>query len=166
MTTATANEKIHDGRADFDFFVGEWKSYHRRLRARLEGCTEWEEFEGYTVARPILGGMGNIDEITLERENGTMLGFTLRLFDSNTQEWSLYWAADGGNANVFPPMIGRFENGRGDFYSYELQHGRHIYCRYVWSDITPTSCRWEQAFSIDGGATWETNWTMVFERVR
>jgi hypothetical protein len=152
-----------DGRADFDFLMGRWDVRHRRLRERLKGSTSWEEFAGTSIARPLLGGLGNIDENIMERAGGRMEGMTLRLYDPLSQQWSLYWA-DSVNAVLQPPMIGGFVRGRGEFYDQELFEGRAIFCRFIWSDITATACRWEQAFSADGGTSWETNWIMEFTR--
>ncbi len=150
----------HDGRHDFDFYVGTWKVHNRRLRERLKGSDDWEEFDAISIARPILGGVGNFDEITLERELGPGYGLTIRLFDPASGEWSLYWASSAGGP-IFPPMVGRFElDGRGYFYAHETFEGRHIFSRFIWSNISATTARWEQAFSTDGGQSWETNWTM------
>jgi len=33
-------------------------------------------------------------------------------------------------------------------------------------NITPDSCRFEQAFSDDGGKTWEVNWIAIDTRVK
>ncbi|MGH2532792.1 MAG: hypothetical protein ACRDJW_10875 [Thermomicrobiales bacterium] len=167
MTTVTAQpptEVVQDGRADFDFYIGTWTVHNRRLRERLKGSNDWEEFEGVSVARSILGGLGNADEITLDRASGVLHGTTLRLFDPSSRQWSLYWA-DSVSGVLQPPMIGSFENGRGEFYSQEPFEGRAIFSRFIWSNITPTTCRWEQAFSADGGKTWETNWIMESTRI-
>ena len=153
-----------DGRNDFDFFIGRWKGHNRRLRERLQGSNEWEEFEGTSVARKILGGMGHMDEVTFHRETGYTQGFTLRLFDPKAQEWSIYWASSAGGMLEIP-MIGRFKDGRGEFYAQEVFATRHVFSRFIWCDITDSSCRWEQAFSVDGGKTWETNWTADFTRL-
>lgn len=153
-----------DGQHDFDFFFGNWNGHQRRLRERLVGCTEWEEFESTTEARPILGGIGNVDEVTMQRESGIFRGFTVRLYNAETQEWSIYWATE----QVTPlgtPQVGRFDgNGRGEFYDFVPFAGGHVYCRFIWTVTGADTCRWEQAFSADGGTTWETNWTMDFTR--
>jgi hypothetical protein len=154
----------HDGRNDFDFFIGRWKGHNRRLRERLKNCDEWEEFEGTSVCRKILGGIGNMDEVTFQRDTGYSEGFTLRLFDPTSQEWLIYWAASSGG-KLELPMIGKFENGRGEFFAHEVFENRHVYSRFFWSEITGASCRWEQAFSIDGGKNWETNWIAEFTRL-
>lgn len=152
-----------DGRNGFDFLIGSWTVHHRRLQERLKSCTEWEEFEGDTVVRKILNGLGNMDENTIQRAAGPVHAITLRLFNPESKEWSLYWAADiTGTLEV--PMIGSFTDGYGEFYSQEIFEGRHIFSRFIWSEIQANSCKWEQAFSIDGGKTWETNWVMTFER--
>ena len=95
-------ETISDGREDFDFFIGSWKVRNRRLRERLKGSQDWEEFEGATVCRKILGGLGNFDESVMQRESGAFRGMTLRLFDPVTRQWSLYWA-DGVNGILGAP---------------------------------------------------------------
>jgi hypothetical protein len=154
---------VRDGLADFDFLMGSWKVHHRRLRERLKGSTEWEEFEGTVTARKILGGRGNFDEGTMDRASGPVHGTSLRLYDPQSRQWSIYWA-DSVNAFVPIATVGEFKDGRGEFYDYEPFEGRMIFCRFIWSRITPTSCQWEQAFSADGGVTWETNWVMTFTR--
>jgi len=152
-----------DGRGDFDFFIGQWRIHNRRLRERLKGSMAWEEFEAAAVARKILGGLGNFDEITMDRASGPVHGMTLRLYDPIAHQWSLYWA-DSLHGILETPMIGSFENGRGAFFAQEVFEGKRVFSRFIWSNITATSCRWEQALSADGGKSWETNWIMEFER--
>ena len=154
----------NDGRNDFDFLMGTWKVRHRMLKDRLKGSEEWIEFEGDTVARKILNGIGNLDDNLIQMKTGPVHAITLRLFNPASREWSIYWSTDRtGILDV--PVIGGFKDGLGQFYSQEVFEGRHIYSRFIWSKITATACQWEQAFSEDGGKTWETNWVMEFERV-
>jgi hypothetical protein len=154
-----------DGRADFDFFIGRWKQRHRRLKERLKGSNEWEEFGGMLVCHKILGGLGNMEECTLERASGIVQGMTVRLFDPKARQWSLYWADSANGWNWSLPEIGSFKDGRGEFYAHEpFGEGRYIFSRYIWTPINETSCRWEQAFSTDGGKTWETN--MITDHIR
>ncbi len=157
-------QQEHDGRNDFDFFVGKWKGQNRRLRERLNNCHDWEEFEGHSVMHKILDGLGNFDEVTFHREAGIVKGATLRLYNPDTCEWAIYWASSSGANNLFPPMIGKFEGNRGVFYAFEPIQGRHIYTRFLWTVHHADACRWEQAFSVDGGQTWETNWETEFTR--
>ena len=163
MIEQNAQPQPQDGRSDFDFYMGTWQVHHRLLRGRLQGSNEWEEFDGTAVARKILGGLGNIDEFVMNRVSGQTRGVTLRLFDPQARQWSIYWANDQ-LGTLGTPAAGEFEDGRGEFYDYDPFHGRHIFTRIVWSEITPTSCHWEQAASDDAFKTWETNWIMDFTR--
>jgi len=153
----------NDGRNDFDFLLGTWKVHHRTLKKRLNGSTEWQEFEGDMVHRNILNGLGNLDENLIHGRTGVVHAVALRLFNPESKEWSIYWSTDQtGTLDV--PVIGGFQDGRGEFYSQEVFEGRHIYSRFIWLKITANSCQWEQAFSEDGGKTWETNWIIELER--
>lgn len=167
MMEESMDEQIdekQDGRADFDFFMGTWKVRNRRLRERLKGSTSWEEFGGKTVARKILGELGNIEEFSMERDAEPKAGMTLRFFNPESGQWSIYLA---NNVSGFDPQpaIGEFKQGRGEFYSQEFFEGKSIFCRVIWSQISANACHWEQAFSADGGKTWETNWISDFERI-
>ena len=153
-----------DGSHDFDFLFGSWSVRNRRLVERLQGSTEWEEFSSTCRARPVLGGLGNMDEFTLERVSGPGLAITVRLYDPVSGEWSIYWAASPGRGRFDVPMVGRFNGPRGEFYSQEVSEDRHIFNRFLWTVDGSDSCRWEQAYSVDGGRSWETNWTMEFTR--
>jgi len=146
---------------NFNFLVGSWTVANRRLRERLVGCTEWDEFESSSVAWNLLDDAAQIDQFTFP-DGSTAL--TLRLFDPKQQEWSLRWAASSDGV-LLPPVIGRFdENGVGTFYGDDEHQGTPVRVRYVWSDITAHSARWEQAFSTDAGQHWEVNWTMQLTR--
>ena len=154
-----------DGRHDFDFlFGGRWKIHNRRLKKRLQGCTDWESFEAWQEVRPVLGGLGNTDSFSCVFPDGKPLeGMTLRLFNPATRLWSLYWADDRGG-ELQPPVVGRFVDGRGEFDGDDTLAGQPIRVRFVWSGTSATRAHWEQAFSADGGKTWETNWFMEMER--
>jgi hypothetical protein len=160
----SAGEPQRDGRADFDFLFGNWTVHHRRLRDRLKGCTEWEEFTGTCRARPILDGLGNMDEFIMERAAGKVLAVTVRLYNPAADEWTIYWAAATGNGRFDVPLVGRFDGPRGEFFSHEVFEGRHVFTRFIWTVRGTDACGWEQAYSADGGRSWETNWTMEFER--
>jgi len=157
--------QVQDGRVDFDFLHGTWNGLQRRLRERLKGSTEWEEFDSTLTVNPILSGLGNFDELTMHRATGDMRGVTLRLFDVATQTWRIYWAAENMPGILDVPMIGSFTDGRGVFYAQELFEGKPIFTRFIWTVFSEDKCRWEQAFSPDGGQTWETNWTADFTRI-
>lgn len=152
------------GRDVFDFFMGSWKIRNRRLRERLKGSTSWEEFPGTTVARKILDGLGHVEEFTMNRATGPAAGMTLRFFNPQSGQWSVYQANSVSGFDPYP-AIGELKEGRGEFYSQEFFEGRSIFCRTIWSEIAENSFHWEQAFSTDGGKTWETNWISDFERI-
>jgi hypothetical protein len=143
---------------DFDFYVGTWQVENRRLAQRLAGSDEWETFPATSVARPVLGGAANIDEISFPTKGWH--GLTLRLHDRATDEWALYWVGDQA-ARIEPPVVGRWgEDGRFVGWCDDVHEGTPVRVRFVWSGVTATTAHWEQAFSADGGRTWETNWTM------
>lgn len=155
--------EINDGRHDFDFLIGSWNSRQRRLRERLKGSTTWEEFQAKLEVHEILGGMGNVDELVMERETGVMRGVTLRLFDIRSRQWSIYWA-DGVHGELQRPEVGSFKDGVGEFHCQEPFEGQMIFSRFIWCNVADGIAHWEQAFSDDGGKTWETNWTADFTR--
>ena len=162
--TETSTEIERDGARDFDFLIGTWKVRSRRLRARLSGSTEWDEVDAVSTTRPVWGGAANLEEWDGVGPNGRMQGLALRLYDPAARQWSIHWSTLATGV-LDRPAIGEFRDGRGEFFSQEPFEGRSILVRLAWSDITPTSCRWEQAFSPDGGRTWETNWIMRFTRL-
>lgn len=160
MTTSTERG---DGRGDFDFLVGCWTIRHRRLKARLAGRDDWAEFDGTCVMREILQGLGNMDDNWLDLPEGGYAAITFRRFDPALRRWSIWWL-DARHPDIEPPVRGHFENGEGLFFGDDVFEGRPIKVRFLWSAITATTCEWRQAFSEDGGATWETNWEMAFTR--
>src|SRR4030095_1746616 len=128
----------NDGRNDFDFLMGTWKVHHRMLKDRLKGSEEWIEFEGETVARKILNGIGNLDDNISQMKTGPVHAMTLRLFNTAFKEWSIYWSTDRtGILDV--PVIGGFKDGIGQFYSQGVFDGRPIYTRFLWATITATA---------------------------
>ncbi|MEJ6023936.1 DUF1579 domain-containing protein [Ramlibacter sp. PS4R-6] len=149
---------------DFTPLVGSWHVHHRRLKERLAGCTDWEEFEGQSTLRPLMDGAGNVDDNVLHLPSGTYRAATLRTYNPKTGLWAIWWF-DGRNPHQLdPPVVGRFEDGVGTFECDDTLRGMPIRVRYLWSEITATSARWQQSFSPDGGKSWETNWDMRFTR--
>ncbi|HYH45387.1 MAG TPA: hypothetical protein VEG34_06830 [Thermoanaerobaculia bacterium] len=157
--------KDQDGQNDFDFEIGTWKTHLRRLLHPLTGSTTWAEYEGTTVVRKVLDGRANLVELVVDSPAGHIEGLSLRLYNPESRQWSLNFSG-GGSGTLDRPVIGEFKNGRGEFFSQEMLNGRAIFVRFVISDITPTSCRFEQSFSGDGGKTWEVNWIAVDTRMQ
>lgn len=152
---------------DFDFLIGSWQVHHRRLKERLANNREWIEFEGTSVVQKVMGGYGTVDDNVIELPGGAYRAAGLKAFDRQSGQWSIWWLdARMPQGPLDPPVRGYFRDGVGTFYSDETFDGRPIRVRFRWSGITPTTCHWEQAFSIDGGASWETNWVMDFKRVQ
>lgn len=165
-TGPRASAPQRDGQHDFDWMFGTWKADLRRLERPLTGSTTWVEFEGSQVTRKVWNGRATLDEFVVNTPatNTTVEGVALRLYNPETREWRIYWA-NAKRGIIDPPVIGRFTNGRGEFYGQDELEGRAILVRYVWSDITPASAHFEQAFSADGGRTWEPNWISNIRRV-
>ena len=157
MTSEETERRVHD----FDFLLGSWTVQHRRLRDRLVDATEWDTFTGTAVCRSVLAGVGNVDEIAMPTRGAA--GMTVRLFDRDTGLWSLHWASSI-TGRFEPPVVGTFDDGVGYFYGDDVHDRQPIRVRFIWDHITPTSPRWQQAFSVDHERTWETNWIMTFTR--
>ncbi len=154
-----------DGQNDFDFEIGTWKTHLRRLVHPLTGSTSWVEYEGTSVERKVWNGRANLLELVAEGAAGHFEGLSLRLYNPESHQWSLNFA-NSNSGMLSQPTIGEFKNGRGEFFDQETLNGRAILVRFVISDITPNSCRFEQAFSEDGGKTWEVNWIATDTRVK
>ena len=154
----------HDPVHDFDWLFGSWHVQHRRLKERLLNNTEWVPFDGTCVCQPLMGGTGNIDDNVLNLPEGSYRAVGLRSFNAKTKTWAIWWL-DGRNPHTIEvPVQGGFENGVGAFIADDTLRDKPIKVRFQWSKITRTSARWEQAFSPDGGRTWEVNWMMEFTR--
>jgi hypothetical protein len=159
-------ENAVSGVHDFDFLVGHWRVHHRKLKLRLVNNHDWIEFEGTLNSQPLMGGYSNVDDLVLEVPGGTYRGVALRSFDAKTKQWSIWWLDSRTPLGPLdPPMRGGFQDGVGTFYADDTWEGKPVRMRFLWSKITPTSCHWEQAFSADKGATWETNWVQDIRRV-
>jgi hypothetical protein len=154
---------MDDGRHDFDFWMGSWNVHNRCLRERLRGSTDWVEFEATSTARPLLDGLGNEDEFRTHHDGG-FIGMSFRFFDPETRTWSIYWADSRRPGKLDPPVVGSFSGDTGSFQGADTLAGKPILMRFDWSGVTTPTPRWEQAFSADGGRSWETNWTMEFTR--
>jgi len=161
--TSSATSSPHD----FDFLIGKWKMYHRRLNQRLQNCHDWTEFQSTDEASPILTGLGDIDTYKTTEMPGMVgtnfEGFTLRLFNPKTRLWSLYWVAN--NSGVLDaPQVGSFENNIGHFFAKDTYHGIPVIVVFRWDVRDKNHPLWSQAFSTDNGKTWEWNWYNVFVR--
>jgi hypothetical protein len=155
-----------DGQRDFDFELGTWKIHLKKLLHPLTGSTTWVEFDGSSVTRKVWDGRAQLEEFETDSHGGGHIeGLTLRLYDPQTHQWSLYWATSK-SGTIGVPTIGQFKDGRGEFYDTEPSgpNGRSVLVRYTWSKTDTDSPHFEQSFSDDGGTTWEVNW--ITDQVR
>jgi hypothetical protein len=159
-----ALETIADAPDDFAFAVGDWLVAHRRLRDRLVGCTDWIEFPGEMSTRPVLGGLGNVEDNVLHLPEGPYRAIAVRSFNPQTLQWAIWWLDGRAPGQLDVPVLGSFADGVGTFYADDTLNGAPIRIRFTWFTSNPENPRWEQAFSSDNGASWETNWTMDFTR--
>jgi len=164
--TRVMDHATHQGSTvhDFDFLIGNWKVLHRRRRVRLAGNDEWEEFDGTCAAQLLLGGAANLDDNVLNLPAGEYRAATMRAYDVQTRRWAIWWLDARNPLAIDPPVIGGFAEGVGVFYAEDVFNGKPIRVRFRWTDTGTSTPRWEQAFSPDGGKTWEINWTMTFVR--
>lgn len=159
-----ANASARDGARDFDFEIGRWKTELRRLKRPLTGSSEWVRYSGTTTVTRVWGGKANLVEVDVDGPAGRLQALSLRLYNPETREWTLNFAnSAGGTLGV--PSVGGFRGGRGEFYNQETIGARTVLVRFVISDIKADSVRFEQAFSADGGRSWETNWIAVDTRM-
>lgn len=163
--TLMQTEGLHDGQHDFDFYVGKWRVHNRRLLHPLTGPKQWVEFDGTAVAQKMWDGRANVDELEADGANGHLEGMTVRLYNADTHEWSIF--SSDGRAGAFsaPAGIGHFVNGRGEFYEREKFGSRPVFVRVVWEVLSAKQYHWEQAYSTDEGKTWETNWIIDSNRM-
>jgi hypothetical protein len=167
--------KLRDGQHDFDFEIGTWKTHLTRLTHPLSGSNDWVTYDGVTRVTKVWDGRANLVELVADGPAGHFEGLNLRLYNPESHQWSLNFASSrGGTLGV--PTVGEFRNGRGEFYDQETFNGRAVFVRFIISDVTPNSCfvvstttpnvcRFEQAFSDDGGKTWEVNWIATDTRM-
>ena len=163
-TALEIDAEKRDGSRDFDFEIGKWVTHLWRLEHPLSHSNSWVEYWGTTAVSKVWNGRANLVELDVNGLAGRIEALSLRLYNPQSRQWSLNFASSAGGT-MNPPTIGKFKNGRGEFYDKETPNGRAILVRFVISDIKPDSCRFEQAFSEDDGKTWEINWIAIDSRV-
>jgi hypothetical protein len=156
-TVVTRTGDVHD----FDYFAGAWTTRQRRLKARGVGSNDWEEFPATLCMTPYLDGKATVDELFFPTKGWA--GLTVRTFDVQKHQWLIYWVSST-NGILSAPVVGGFVGDRGEFYGEDKDDGREVRIRFVWTKLDHDHAHWEQAFSYDGGKTWEVNWTAYFLR--
>jgi hypothetical protein len=145
---------MRDGQHDFDFNVGAWKTQIKRLVHPLSGSTEYIELNGTVTVRKVWDGRAQLEEIETDGPNGHWEGMTMFLYNPQSHQWNQTFA-NSKTGVLNRPLVGTFKDGRGELFSQDSLNDRSILVRGVWSDITPNSHRFEEAYSDDGGKTWE-----------
>jgi hypothetical protein len=157
---------LRDGRHDFDFEIGTWKTHLRRLLHPLSGSEEWAEYDGITTVRKVWDGRANLVELVADGPAGHFEGLNLRLYNPQSRQWSLNFANSRGGT-LATPTIGSFDDGgRGEFHDQETYDGRAVFVRFTIVPVDADTIRFEQAFSADGGRTWEVNWVATDTRLQ
>ena len=161
-----ATKKPRDGRHDFDFEVGSWNAHVKTLAHRLSHASDWDEFSGTVVTRklPMLEGWNESEMQVDSPKSGKHIELlAVRLYNPTTHQWAIYGSSI--KTGIFdPPIIGQFHDGRGELYSQDTWEDRPIFVRFIWTSVDADHTHLEQAYSDDGGKTWETNWIYDGER--
>ena len=163
-TAGASAPVVHDGAHDFDFEIGTWKTHVSRLTHPLTGSKTWADYDGTTVVRKVWDGRANLVELEVSGPAGHIEALSLRLYNPEAHQWSLNFSnSSGGTLGV--PTVGEFKYGRGEFFDQESLGARSILVRFVITPVSADVCHFEQAFSGDGGKTWEVNWIATDTRM-
>lgn len=171
-TTATPNIQEKKGRDDFDFLVGDWRTVQTRSTKPLQEDAPWETFNATIHMQKLPGNLGNMDSMLAPDWRPNWVGVAIRIFNGETGLWSIFWLAgktggiDSATGQLTVPVVGKFENGVGNFESDEVIEGRALKVRYTWTPVDIDHVKWQQAFSFDGGKTWNVNWRMTGTRIK
>jgi len=149
--------EVRDGAHDFDFEIGKWHTHVRRLLHPLTGSDVWADYDGTSVIRPVWAGRANLVELEVSGPKGRIEGASLRLYNPTARQWSLNFV-NSAVGEISTPTVGSFQHGTGEFYDQEMLDGRAILVRFIVEPRGRNNCHFEQAYSADGGKTWELNW--------
>jgi hypothetical protein len=165
LGAAPAAAPTHDGRRDFDFETGTWVTNVRVLRNPLSGLApDWADYRGTSIVRPLMDGRANLVELSVAGTRGKIEGVSLRLYNPQAGQWSLNYAGMG-NGLLTAPVFGSFDrHGQGSFYGHDMLNARAILVRFIITQVSSAEARFEQAYSADGGLTWEVNWIAIDTR--
>ncbi len=152
---------------NFDFLVGKWSIQNKRLKERLVNSNEWIEFPAEMETEKILNGLGVVDEFKTDINGEEFVGLSIRLFDPKSNNWTIYWADTASPERYLTEqVVGKFQNGIGEFFGKEKFNGKEIPLRFIWKKESEDTAQWEQAYYDERNKEWETNWIMVFTKVK
>jgi hypothetical protein len=155
-----ASAATPDGQHDFDWEIGTWDTQLQRLREPLSGKVQWIDYAGTSVVKPVMGQRANLVELDVRGDAGHIAGVSLRLFQPASGQWTLHFA-NLANGMMAEPMSGAFVKGLGTFYGEDTVNGRKVFVRFLIIPVSKDQWRFEQAYSADGGKTWENNWVAI-----
>jgi hypothetical protein len=164
LAAAPLSAQNAGGQKDFDFEIGNWTTQLKRLTKPLTGSTTWVEYKGTSTVTKIWEGRANMVELEVDGPAGHIEGLSLRLYNPDARQWSLNFS-NSRLGTLSPPVFGEFRNGIGEFYGADDLNGRAILVRFVITPVSADTIRFEQAFSGDGGKTWEVNWIAIDTRM-
>ena len=152
---------------DFSFLVGKWSVLNRRLKERLNNCEEWIEFQAEMETKPILNGLGLMDEMKSSYFGEEFIGLSIRMFNPASNTWTIYWADTAHPAiGLKEQVVGVFKNGMGEFFGKEMYKDKEVKLRFIWTKPSVDTAKWEQAYYDEINTKWETNWTMLFTALK
>ena len=96
----SASSSFRDGRHDFDFEIGVWKTHLKRRTHPLSGSNEWTEYDGTTSVRKVWNGLSNLLELEVDGPRGHIEALSLRLYNPDSHQWSLNFANSAGGVSV------------------------------------------------------------------
>ncbi len=150
---------------NFNFLIGKWTVLNKRLKERLNNCTDWMEFQAEMETKPFLNGLGLMDEMKSSHFGENFIGFSIRMVDPKTNIWTIYWADTASPENYLKEqVVGEFKNGIGEFYGKELYQGKEYKLRFTWKKFHENTAQWDQAYFDESKNDWETNWIMEFTK--
>lgn len=161
----SAEQPVTGITSDFDFLMGEWTVKARRLKQRLSASNEWLEYDASCKFWKQLDGRVVMDEFRSVENGKEQLSSTYRIYNPNTEEWTIYWASTAfPDLGLIPQVKGSFQDGVGTFYGEEEFRGEKVQLRFIWKQPTRGTAYWEQAYYDVKREAWETNWTMEFTK--
>ena len=149
---------------DWNWLLGSWDVFHSRLKDRLVSSNEWQEFHGKSAFWTTMRGLGNVDDNSLQLPAGDYRGLSIRAFDPATSRWAIWWLDGRNPERIDPPVRGGFKGDEGEFIGTDIYKGTPVTVRFRWHEVRSKRPWWDQAFSTDGGKTWEINWRNYFTR--
>ena len=157
---------VRDGLHDVDFNLGKWHTSIRRYADPFSAPSHFASLEGTVTVRPVWNGKALLEEIEADGPNGHWQGLTLFLYNPQSGQWSQNYANAAQGHFEAAATIGEQRGRDIELYSTDTAGGRAILVKGLWSEIEPDSHRYTEAYSDDGGRTWQTAFDARLTRIR